>query len=408
MAPLGPWGTGRRVAVAVSGGADSLSLAWLAAGWGRPLGLIVDHGLRPESGVEALQAAERLAGFGVGARILRLHGLHSGPGLAARARVARYDALSRACRAEGLSDLLLGHHAGDQAETVLMRREAHSGRAGLAGMAPVSETATLRLVRPLLGMAAARLRATLRQAGLAWAEDPSNADPAAARTRLRGLLAQDGGLMRAMLEAARQDAGWRHDEEARAAAAVAQRVGLFPEGYAILSPGPVTPDVLAAVIRTLSGDLYPAGGAALARLAAGLPAGTLGGVRFQSAGRLGPGLLAVREAAAVQPPVPAKDGALWDGRFRLRVEGALPQDACLGALAGDARTLRRCSRLPSTVLCTMPALRAPGGALAVPQIGCFFGWTNRRVRLSFEPASPLAGGAFGLGDAQRAVNPHVL
>ena len=414
MAPLGPWGAARHVAVAVSGGADSLCLAWLAAGWGRPLALIVDHGLREESGTEAGEAAGRLAGIGVAARIVRLHGLGQGPGLAARARAARYRALSQAAAAEGLCDLLVGHHAGDQAETVLIRREAQSGRAGLAGMAPVSETEAVRLVRPLLGIARARRAPRGGPAGLAGAADPSTATPRPARRRGRARLAdamQGCLLMRGVLEAACEDAAWRCGEEAAAARLLAERASVFPEGHALLSPGPVTPAALAALIRTVGGSPYPARGAALARLAGGVPAGTLGGVRFQPAGRLGapgrPSVLVVREVAAMQRPVAARHGALWDRRFLLGVEGDLPHDAELGALGGDAAGVRRLSALPAAVLRTLPALRAQGG-LAVPHLGYFRGWTNRRVRLTLQPSLPLAGRHFGVGDAQRAPNPHVL
>ena len=134
MDRLGPFGPGRHVAVAVSGGADSMALAVLAAGWGRPLALVVDHGLRQASAAEAEATLRRLHERGIPARLLMLHGLRPGPALQARARAARYGALTAACEEAGLVDLLLGHHGGDQAETIAMRRAAGSGPAGLAGM----------------------------------------------------------------------------------------------------------------------------------------------------------------------------------------------------------------------------------------------------------------------------------
>ena len=76
--------------------------------------------------------------------------------------------LSEACRAEGILHLLLGHHAADQAETVITRALAGSGPAGLAGMASVVETTFVRLIRPLLSVPAIRLRETLELLGIGW------------------------------------------------------------------------------------------------------------------------------------------------------------------------------------------------------------------------------------------------
>ena len=126
MAALGPFGACKRVAVAVSGGSDSMALAVLLAGWGQPTALVVDHGLRPESGHEAAATASRLAALGVAARVLPIN-LTFGPALAVRARAARYLAMGEACRSAGLTDLLVAHHAQDQAETLLLRRRAGSG-----------------------------------------------------------------------------------------------------------------------------------------------------------------------------------------------------------------------------------------------------------------------------------------
>lgn len=408
MAGLGPWPADRRVAVAVSGGADSMCLAWLAASWGKPLAIVVDHGLRANSAGEASEAATRLAGFGVPSRIRTLR-VPPGPGLAARARRLRYAALADAMAEAGLSDLLLGHHAGDQAETVLMRRAAASGPAGLAGMAAIAELPALRLVRPLLGLHPSMLRETLSAQGIGWAEDPSNADPAATRTHARAALT-DPGLMLNTLGAARAAGEARAAREAEIAAILAERACLFPEGYALLSPGPIATDALAALLRALGGTAYPARGASLARLAADPSPGTVAGLRLLPAGRLGSGLLLVREARAAGPPVEARDGAVWDGRFVLSAAGELPSGATLGALGDDASRLRRLSHLPFAVLRVLPALRAPGDALAVPHLGYNYGWTNKPVGLTLCPPVPASGAYFRVaatGDAQAAPEPHL-
>ncbi len=395
MAPLGPWG--KRQAVAVSGGADSLCLAWLMKRWGDPVALIVDHGLRPESAAEARITCNRLAAFGVTSRTLRLTGLPHGPGLAARAREARYAALIAACATLGLSDLLLGHHEGDQAETVLMRQEAASGAWGLGGMSSVSHRGTLRLVRPLLGVAPERLRTTLAAAGLSWVEDPSNRDTTALRTRLRNRLAADNtGLADRLLRSARQAGDRRARSAAAIASVLASRARLFPEGYAILSPGPIGADCLGALLRMIGGRRYGPDSDAVARLAASPGPATLGGVRLMQAGRLGPGLLAVREEAALGPDIGVTDGALWDGRFVVSAPAELPGGLRVSALGDEAARLRRLAGLPAAVLRPLPAIWRDGALCGVPHLAsrlpkeAITGWTNRCVKITLCPPHPAA------------------
>jgi tRNA(Ile)-lysidine synthase len=393
-----------------------MALAWLVRGWGDPLAFIVDHRLRPESAREALETASRLAALGIESRILTLEGLLPGPALAARARAARYAALTEAARAAGLSDLLLGHHGGDQAETFLIREAAASGPAGMACMAAIVETPGLRLVRPLLGSLPGALRDVLRAQGIGWVEDPSNDNPAASRTRVRRLLspAGEGGVAALLSRVQAAGVARRAFEQARARR-LAERASIFPLGYALLTPGAVACDVLAALIRGVSGADYPERGAALARLAAGPLIGTLGGVRFMPAGRHGAGTLVVREEAAMQGPVAARSGCVWDRRFRLACELRLPADAEIGALGDDAAMFRKHVRLASAILRTLPTLRQAGRLLAVPHLGYFREWTNPSLRLSFCPQLPVSGAPFEVfaqgaeaGDAQMARAHHVL
>lgn len=374
MAPLGPFEPAPHLAVAVSGGADSLALALLARDWARERGgavtaLVVDHGLRAASADEAAMTLERLAGQGIAGRVLSLRDLASGPGLAERARAARYAALQQACRAAGILHLLLGHHAGDQAETVAMRLLAGSGPSGLAGMAALVETEAMRLLRPLLRVPPVLLRDRLRAAGLDWVEDPSNANPAATRNRLRRLRADRDGAgpaTSALGDAAAHRGLARAARECAIAQVLARRIRMQPEGFAVLTPGPIAPDALAAVLRMLAGRAYlPPPGAVAALARAPRPA-TLGGVRLLPAGRHGPAgaLLLLREAAAMAPPVSA--GRRWDGRFTLT--GPAPPGAMLGSLGAERPTQAR-ARWPAAVQRTLPALRINGILFAGPLIG---------------------------------------
>jgi tRNA(Ile)-lysidine synthase len=381
--------------------------------WGQPLALIVDHGIRLESRAESEATSSVLARLNIESQILRVTGLQAGPGLQSRARQARYAALIEAVRLAGLSDLLLGHHAGDQAETVAIRQSARSGPAGLAGMAAILHTASLRMVRPLLGIPPASLRATLRARGIGWIEDPSNRNLVFERARIRQDLADgqigDSKAVSLVTEAQKRGLA-RDDDETRIAATLAACVAIYPEGYALLTPGPIDPDALGALIRALTGAPYPPGRQSLPRAAAGFYQGTLGGMRFMQAGRLGPGTLLVREAAAMQAPIEAVRGCLWDRRFRLDAPAEALDSCSLGALGDDASAFGKASRLPEAVRRTLPALRDHAGLVAVPHLGYFCGWTNGRVRLTFSPSVPAAGApfrVFGLGDAQPDRAHHV-
>ena len=224
LARLGPFERPPRLAVAVSGGPDSLALLLLAERWAAARGgsvwaLHVDHGLRPESAAEAARLAGWLAARGIPCRILRWPGPRPASRVQATARAVRLALLEEACAQAGILHLLLAHHADDQRETVAMRASRGGAQAGLAGMAAVRETAFVRILRPLLDLPKARLRATLEALGQPWIEDPSNHDPRFERARLR--LAPDGAGP--PLEAV-AESGARRAASERDVAALAARI----------------------------------------------------------------------------------------------------------------------------------------------------------------------------------------
>jgi tRNA(Ile)-lysidine synthase len=193
LAAFAPFEAHPQLAVAVSGGRDSLALALLAHEWagaraGRVVALIVDHGLRAESADEARATRERLAGHGIATETLAWVGEKPSTRLQQAAREARYRLLFEACRRHGFLHLMTAHHADDQAETLAMRAARSSGPDGLAGMAALVEHRDLRLLRPLLGVPRRRLTATIEDRGVDWIDDPSNEDRRFERVRVR----QDG------------------------------------------------------------------------------------------------------------------------------------------------------------------------------------------------------------------------
>jgi len=187
-----------RIVLAVSGGPDSTALAVLAARWRGGLShgprlhaVTVDHRLRAGSGDEA-KAVKRLARkLGIAHCTAAWTGRKPRAGLQEAARTARYALLAAAAHKTGAPCIVTAHTLDDQAETVLFRLARGSGPSGLGGMArvaPVPGCADLVLVRPFLGIAKARLVATLQVAGIAFAEDPSNADPRFTRSRYRRIM----------------------------------------------------------------------------------------------------------------------------------------------------------------------------------------------------------------------------
>jgi tRNA(Ile)-lysidine synthase len=184
---------------------------------------------------------------------------------------------------------------------------------------------------------------------------------------------------------------------------LADRASLRPEGFCLLSDGPLAPRALAALLQTIGGAEFPPPGAAVAVLAEAPRPATLAGVRLLPAGRLGDGLLIVREAAAMAPPVPAVPDALWDGRFRLEPEARPPPGAMLGALGDDAHRFRRVSPLPSAVLHTLPAIRWGDALLGVPHLAYPDTETCACMTVTFSPPQPAAAAPFltpnAFGDA---------
>lgn len=371
MASLGPWpGQGMPVAVAVSGGADSMALAILARQWRHDvMALVVDHGLRAESRSEAVQTLARLSSLGIPGRLLTLTGLARGPSMAERARRMRYQALFAACREIGALDLLVAHHAGDQAETVMMRRRAASGDDGLAAMAVATPVADVRIVRPLLGVAKSALYATVRAAGVAWVEDPSNHDLRTERARARQALAHDGTHATWLLAAARRAGAGRMAHDAADAQWLAAHARFHCGGWVVLPAGLAPARLLAALIRVVGGRDYPPGHEAVGRLAHAPRPATLAGTAIIP-WRDGQWIIA-REESALAPPMLARAGDVWDRRFMLRAHGLAPwwMMGAAGAVASWWPAGWSRSVWPARVLRTLPALWHDGRVMAVPHMG---------------------------------------
>lgn len=320
------------VIAAVSGGSDSLALLLLlkrylgaAAPEVQIVAVTVDHGLRPASRMEAQHVAEICRAIGVAHEIVQWSGVKPASGIAAAAREARYRLLAQAAARHGASVAVVGHTMDDQAETVAMRAlRGGAGVPGAAAMAPATlYDDRIWLLRPLLGVRRADLRALLCHAGIQWIDDPTNDDPAYERVRRRRELRDDPAAIEHACETAARAAVLRialSDQAARMIAACAESPcpGLFhlriPEG-----DRPMFLHALRLLLATAGGMEHLPDAGRSSELLAGL---TRPGARatlsrcLVHAGR--DGLWIARESRDLPAPRTVSDCEPWDGRYRVK------------------------------------------------------------------------------------------
>lgn len=397
MAAIGDFESRPHLAVAVSGGADSMALCHLARDWaalrgGRVTALTVDHGLRPSAAAEAARVGEWMQALGVDHHVLGWTGAKPQTGIQRAARQARYRLLSEWCREAAVLHLLLAHHRCDQAETVLNRLLRASGTTGLSGMAGIVETGAVRLLRPLLDCSPAHLRAFLLQRRVAWLEDPSNQDHRFARARLRAAgaaLAAVGVTTEALLALAVKTAVARVAMGEAAIALIAAACRFHPAGFVRLdreiwsaAPASVAMAAMARLLVTVGGGDYPPPTDQLLALAAALASGkhsaTLSRCRIIAATD---GFWLFRERRGLPPerPLAAEGEDTWDGRFRLICRPSVRLSR-FGLRVrpyreSDSRILRAATEsthfdaVPHLARITMPILCDEGGPALAPLLG---------------------------------------
>jgi tRNA(Ile)-lysidine synthase len=361
-------GAATPLAVAVSGGGDSVALLALTAAWAREVGrplrvLTVDHGLQAGSASACAFVAELAARFGAHSRTLHWLGPKPATGVPAVARAARHALLAEAAREVGASVVLMGHTADDVAEGELMRAEGSTlGRLREWAPSPAwPEGRGVYLLRPLLDARRAELRAWLTGEGLPWLEDPSNADLRYARPRARRFLsspawdasdeAHEGLAERGVPEVR------IHTDGAHGTVQVGRR------------PGPA-PEVLAMAVTCAAGRFAPLRRATVERLAERLGGpdpftATLGGARVDAS----PEYVSVtrdagetaRGGLAPLALVPGCEG-VWDGRWALRTEApglhVVPLRGRAAALPPAERQALRA--VPAAVRPTLPLVVGEG------------------------------------------------
>ena len=185
-----------RIGIAVSGGSDSVALAFLLTKGGKKKNapsrfviLHVDHGIRPESKeeyrfVKALAKRLGVPFKGIHAKVRKV----PGESLEMSARNVRLKFFARAMKEFSLDAIATGHHMDDVAETFLMRIKRCSGAEGLAGIKPKSQVGPVKFVRPLLGCRDQELKNYLLKFKETWREDATNDDTSIERNKVRHLV----------------------------------------------------------------------------------------------------------------------------------------------------------------------------------------------------------------------------
>ena len=182
-------------AVALSGGPDSLALAFLAKCYALKYGtnikyFIVDHKLRKESSLEAENVSFMLKKYSIHCKILKWKGKKPKSNIQSIARNIRYSLLTNECKIFKIKKLLVGHHMDDLHENFLIRLVRGSGLKGLISMDKTSELKinNIEIVRPLIDIEKKHLQSLSLKVYKKYIEDPSNQNKDFKRIRIRELL----------------------------------------------------------------------------------------------------------------------------------------------------------------------------------------------------------------------------
>jgi tRNA(Ile)-lysidine synthetase-like protein len=181
-------GPGEAVLCAASGGADSLCLLALLHEAGLAVSALhCDHGLRGKESVLDAAAVEKFCRRRDIPFILFKKKIGKGSGLEERSRRWRRACYAQAAKKIGARFVFLGHHARDQAETLILNLARGSGLKGSLAMQPLAplERGHAQLARPFLEVEPQALKAELKKRGIRWREDASNADTGFARNAIR-------------------------------------------------------------------------------------------------------------------------------------------------------------------------------------------------------------------------------
>lgn len=257
--------SGQKLAVAVSGGVDSVCLlCWLDEIGARPVALHVNHGLRANADTEAAYVRDLCAARGLECHIFQWRGEKPTTGLEAAARTARYKMMTDWCTANNVDALLVAHQADDQIETFLMNLGRGSGLSGLAAMRPVTMRDGVKIVRPLLGVYRAELKQYCAAHRIKYFADEMNDDEKYTRVRIRKnrhVMSEMLGISDDRILLATQNLGRIRDAietnvSEMVASVVDARRAIFPNSFLFDQDDNIRLKFIGTLIQKIGGDNY--------------------------------------------------------------------------------------------------------------------------------------------------------
>ena len=358
------------LAVAVSGGADSMALMWLAHDWaakhgGKIVALTVNHNLRNEAHSEAEMVARQAAQLGIEHHTLPITIAEPSAAVQAQARTLRYQALEDFCHQHRILHLLTAHHQDDNIETLAMRAWRGSGVEGLSGIPFIRYTRQLRLLRPLLHTPKDALVQWLTSNHINWIDDPSNRSDDYERNRLRKHLTEWPVNRKQTQHFLTHMALANQAIQPKQAQLALDSIHLFPEGYLELDttcwPNHNHESIISLLTRIIhslgKGDTSPRYyqlGHLRTQLTDPQSKGCcLGGLQWT---RITPHQWRItREIRALEGPTPLTSNRshLWDNRFIIHCNTLPSHDYHIAALGEQGLSQLN---LPRSVLLTLPAI----------------------------------------------------
>jgi len=422
------------VAVAVSGGSDSMALTLLANEWaksfgGRVIALTVDHGLRKDSKLEIKLVEKWMDALKIKHCKLKWDRGGKTSAIQQEARVARYNLMEKWCSKYSVLHLLLGHTKGDQAETFMMRRAKGSLVNGLAGMSVIVDRIHCQFLRPLLSFSRSELRVFLKSQLQPWIDDPSNHDLQFERVRWRQIITQKIVSEKRILDECYNFGQKRLQLKRETSKAIALLVSLKPQGFCNLDKlgfNSLRVDlkfqVLAKILITIGGLCYAPSTIKIENMIIAM------GLGFKKSKTLGRCLIYdsndryffFREQRNLPDPLKVNSGqsVFWDGRFLLKFS-YIGDSGILRPLARKDSLIiikqiksSKIDRMSLSYLPTLPALYTSEGLYSIPELGfsnALWDSGNAESKIDFlaaifRPKNSLSGPGFKLINGKNELN----
>ncbi|MFN7038613.1 MAG: tRNA lysidine(34) synthetase TilS [Alphaproteobacteria bacterium] len=420
MSKLGEFEDNPIIAVAVSGGVDSVALAFLANTWiklrqGKIIALTINHNLRPESNKEAEQTKKLLIENQIEHHIIKWNYSNKPTSnIQNKAREARYNLLTEWCKNHNIIHLILAHHEDDQAETFMLRLERGSGLKGLACMASSSIKNGVRIVRPLLGFKKQQLYQYAISKKLNWIEDPSNQSDKYRRNIVRKKLNDNNVSSEKLANTAKNLGRARVSLEKICAIHLVKLVKIFSLGYAVIDfkhfiilPEEEALTILSQVIRTIGSDAIGLRLNSLERLYQKLRTGNLYSTQTLGECKISflenkKDIIIYREIRHKQPKITFETNSInFDNKFKI----ILQENLEFSNTKWDYLTNQAWNKIvkvnkdlkdifPKIILPTLPCLIKDSEILAIPSINYSKDKLFKKLKIYFNPHNTVTKNLF--------------